>query len=134
MALEDVIIENIEFFETVIKAIGGIFVLYVAYAITNSVLNIKRYRHLKEIRYDIDLVKKKLNIKGHYREPHVSKKHHYYFLSCGIIFGVIALLHFARILAGWNVFIGELEIPFGVSWVVFILFGVLAFLAFRINK
>ena len=134
MVVEDILLENIDFFKTAIAAIGGLFALYVAYLITNFVLNIRRYRHLQEIRYDIDLVKKKLKIKGQYRKQPVAKKHHYYLLVCGMIFGVVAALHFIRAVMGWSMFIENVEIPLSVSWIAFIVLGVMAFLSFRINK
>ena len=51
----------------------------------------------------------------------------------GTIFGVIALLHLARLLAGWPARIGTFEVPMWLSWVLGALAGYLAFSAFRLQ-
>ena len=51
----------------------------------------------------------------------------------GTIFGVIALLHLARLLAGWPARIGACEVPMWLSWVSVALAGYLAFSAFRLQ-
>lgn len=51
----------------------------------------------------------------------------------GTIFSVIALLHLARILAGWPVHIGTFEAPTWFSWVSVVVAGSLAFSAFRLK-
>ena len=51
----------------------------------------------------------------------------------GTIFGVIALLHLARILAGWPARIGTFEVPTWLSWVSMLVAGYLAFSAFRLT-
>lgn len=52
----------------------------------------------------------------------------------GTIFGVIALLHLARLLAGWPAHIGTFEVPMWLSWVSVALAGSLAFSAFRMQR
>jgi len=51
----------------------------------------------------------------------------------GIIFGVIALLHLARLLASWPVQIGTFEVPTWLSWVSVFVAGYLAFSACRLK-
>ena len=56
-----------------------------------------------------------------------------FFIVSGTIFGVIALLHLARILAGWPARIGTFEVPTWLSWVLGAVAGYLAFSAFRLK-
>lgn len=56
-----------------------------------------------------------------------------FFTVSGTIFGVIALLHLARILAGWPARIGTFEAPTWLSWVSMVVAGYLAFSAFRLK-
>jgi len=51
----------------------------------------------------------------------------------GTIFGVIALLHLGRILAGWPAHLGPWEAPMWLSWVAAAVAGDLAFSAFRLK-
>ena len=46
-----------------------------------------------------------------------------YYLIAGIIFLVVALAHFLRIINGWEVNIANFAIPMWVSWVAVILLG-----------
>ena len=52
----------------------------------------------------------------------------------GTIFGVIALLHLARILAGWPAHIGTFGVPMWFSWVSVVVAGYLAVSAFRLQR
>lgn len=52
----------------------------------------------------------------------------------GTIFGVIALLHLARLLASWPARIGTFEVPMWLSWVSVAVAGFLAFSAFRLKS
>lgn len=52
----------------------------------------------------------------------------------GTIFGVIALVHLARILAGWPIRIGACDVPMWFSWAGLIIAGYLAFSAFRLKS
>ena len=49
----------------------------------------------------------------------------------GIIFGLMALWHLARIFCPFNVTIGSYSIPYWFSYVGFILFGLLSVYLFR---
>ena len=51
----------------------------------------------------------------------------------GTIFGVIALLHLARLVAGWPAHIGTFEAPMWLSWVAVVVTGYLALSAFRLK-
>ena len=52
----------------------------------------------------------------------------------GTIFGVIALLHLARLLAGWPAHIGTFDVPMWLSWLSVVVAGYLAFSAFRLQR
>ena len=59
--------------------------------------------------------------------------HKTYLTVSGMIFSVIALLHLARLLAGWPARIGVWDVPTWASWVTLILAASLAFSAFRLK-
>ena len=59
--------------------------------------------------------------------------HKVFLTVSGTIFGVIALLHLARLLAGWPARIGAFDVPTWFSWVSLIVAGYLAFSAFRLR-
>jgi len=52
------------------------------------------------------------------------KRRYYYIVS--IVFILVALLHFLRILNSWTLELGGYMIPMWMSWVVVILLGYLA--------
>jgi len=54
-----------------------------------------------------------------------------YALLSSVIFGLVALLHAARAIAGWAVQIGPLSVPLWFSWVVVVIAGGLSVWAFR---
>ena len=57
------------------------------------------------------------------------------FLSIsGVIFGVIAVMHLARIVQGWPAQIGMFEVPMWLSWVAMVVAGYLAFSACRLQS
>jgi hypothetical protein len=47
------------------------------------------------------------------------------------IFAVVALAHLMRIVNGWNVEVGMLQIPMFISWFGFIVPALLAYFGFR---
>ncbi len=51
----------------------------------------------------------------------------------GTILSVIALLHLARLVAGWPARVGTWDVPTWVSWVTLILAAFLAVSAFRLR-
>ena len=51
----------------------------------------------------------------------------------GTIFGLIALLHLARLVADWPARIGTFDVPLWFSWVGLAIAGYLAFSAFRLK-
>ena len=57
-----------------------------------------------------------------------------FFLVSGTIFGVIALLHLARLVAGWPAHIGTVDVPMWLSGVSVVIAGYLAFSAFRLRR
>ena len=49
-----------------------------------------------------------------------------YYLSVSVIFAIIAVLHLARALYGWEAVIGGVSIPVWVSWAAVVIAGYLA--------
>ncbi|MDO8617987.1 MAG: hypothetical protein Q7N87_03850 [Candidatus Uhrbacteria bacterium] len=52
----------------------------------------------------------------------------------GVIFGLIALMHLARVIYGWQALIGGWTVPMWVSWVAIVVGAYLAYQAFRLTK
>ena len=50
------------------------------------------------------------------------------------LFLVVAIMHLLRIIFGWQVAIGGLNIPFWVSWLALPVAGALAYLGFTQNR
>jgi len=57
-----------------------------------------------------------------------------YVAAATIVFSIVALLHLARILAGWDVSIGGWAVPLWVSWVALLVSGFLAYSGFNIAR
>ena len=57
-----------------------------------------------------------------------------YNIVTGIIFFIVAAFHLARIVFSWQVLFGSLVIPFWVSWIGFVIAGVLAYLGLKLSK
>jgi len=55
-------------------------------------------------------------------------------LIAGLIFAVVALFHLVRILAEWNLVIGDWSVPKSVSWVALMVAGGLALLGLRLGQ
>ncbi len=55
-----------------------------------------------------------------------------YLLISGVVFGVIALLHIARLLLDWPAQIAGWDVPLWLSWLAFAAAGVLSVWAFRL--
>lgn len=53
-----------------------------------------------------------------------------FFGMSGTIFGIVALLHLARIIYGWPAQIGTFIVPTWVSWLSLLVAGYLAITAF----
>lgn len=57
------------------------------------------------------------------------------FLSvASVIFGLIAVLHLARIVYGWPSIIGSFEMPMWPSWIAVVAAGYLSYEACRLSK
>ena len=52
----------------------------------------------------------------------------------GVIFSLVALLHGARLVLGWEAVIGGWSVPMWVSWVALGLSGWLAYAAIRLSR
>ncbi|OGG80714.1 hypothetical protein A3A39_00090 [Candidatus Kaiserbacteria bacterium RIFCSPLOWO2_01_FULL_54_13] len=50
------------------------------------------------------------------------------------IFGLVALLHLARALLGWDAAIGGWEVPMWLSWVAVLGAGFLAYSGYKFQK
>jgi len=55
-------------------------------------------------------------------------------LVAGVVFAVVSLFHLVRIFAEWMLIIGDWSVPKWVSWVAFIVAGVLALLGLRLGQ
>ncbi|MDZ4339290.1 MAG: hypothetical protein U1B94_03620 [candidate division NC10 bacterium] len=54
--------------------------------------------------------------------------------ASGTIFGIIAILHLARIVFGWPAQIGSIHVPTWASWLSLLVAGYLAITAFILLK
>lgn len=50
-----------------------------------------------------------------------------------LLFLIIAVMHFARIVSGWDVAVGTVAIPFWASWIALIIALALAYHGRRLN-
>ncbi len=57
-----------------------------------------------------------------------------YYVVSGVLFAVIAVLHVLRFVFRWEAVIGGLSIPFWVSGFAILIFGYLAYTAFKLTK
>jgi len=65
----------------------------------------------------------------------ISEKYHKtYHNIVALIFTAVAVLHGARIVYGWQAFVGGAAIPFWVSWVALIISIYLAYRGFSFTK
>lgn len=58
------------------------------------------------------------------------QKRRYYFVV-STLFLLVALLHFVRIINGWELVLGDYSIPMWMSWVVVVLLGYLTVRGFN---
>lgn len=56
-----------------------------------------------------------------------------YFVISGVLFSLVAFAHLLRIVFGMTVYVDEYTVPTLFSWIGFIVAGVLAVWAFRLN-
>ena len=61
-------------------------------------------------------------------------QHKAYYLISGILFSVVAFAHLARLVFGWQVLVGGMEIPMWVSWFGLAVPGALAAWAFSLGR
>jgi hypothetical protein len=50
------------------------------------------------------------------------------------IFGIVALLHLLRIVMGWSITIEAWTVPMWVSWIGFVVAGVLSYYGMRLSR
>lgn len=55
-------------------------------------------------------------------------------LLASVIFGAVALAHLLRAVLGWQVSIGNFDIPVYFSYIVFIVAGFLSFVMYDVGK
>ena len=55
-------------------------------------------------------------------------------LVAGAIFAVIAIMHLARIVYGWNAVINHWSVPMWASWLAVVIAGCLAYQGLKLNK
>lgn len=58
-------------------------------------------------------------------------KTHTFKLTAGLIFLLVTILHFARVVNDWTLVVGGYAVPMWLSWVAFILTGYLAYTALK---
>ena len=63
-------------------------------------------------------------------EPHASSRA--LFFVVGVIMGVVALVHFLRLVFGWSVIIGGWDAPLWVSWIGVIAAGYISYTSFHL--
>ena len=56
-----------------------------------------------------------------------------YLYVSAALFGVVALIHVVRAIAGWPFLVGPMEVPLSASWVGFVITGALAIWAIRLT-
>lgn len=56
-----------------------------------------------------------------------------YLSLTGVVFALIALLHLARIIYGWEAMIGGWAVPMGLSWLALVVAGYLSWNAFSLR-
>lgn len=57
-----------------------------------------------------------------------------YIKLTGTIFSIVAILHLLRLIFGWEVIMGNWQIPIWVSFVGVGVSGFLAYIAFKLSK
>lgn len=60
--------------------------------------------------------------------------HKSFFQVTGVVFGVIALLHLARLVWGWQAEIGGWSVPMWLSVVAVVVAGFLSYQGFKLSK
>jgi len=60
--------------------------------------------------------------------------HKHYMVVSKLFFTIVAFMHLLRAILGWELIIGNYMVPVWISWVVFIIAGVLALSAERMGK
>jgi len=51
-----------------------------------------------------------------------------------LIFGVVALLHLLRVIAGWSIVIDAWTVPMWVSWLALVVAGALSYFGMRVAR
>ena len=54
-----------------------------------------------------------------------------YLTVSGIIFGLVSVLHLARAINGWPMVLDTWTVPFGLSWIIAIITGIMCVCAFK---
>ena len=54
-----------------------------------------------------------------------------YLTVTATLFLIVAIAHLLRIILGWQVEVGDLSIPFWLSWLAVLVAGALAYFGFR---
>lgn len=57
-----------------------------------------------------------------------------FILIAGLLFAAIAILHGLRLLLGWEAVIGGWVVPHWISWIAILIFGFLAYSAFKLGR
>ena len=58
-----------------------------------------------------------------------------YSMIIGIIFLIVAILHLVRVLYSWQLLVNNsFSVPLWISWIGFIVAGILAYFGFKFSK
>lgn len=57
-----------------------------------------------------------------------------FFITAGVIFLLIALLHAVRIFYGWEAVIGGVKVPTWVSWIALVISSYLSYAGLRLGR
>lgn len=56
-----------------------------------------------------------------------------YFLVTGLVFLTVSLLHFIRIISGWELKVADFVVPMWLSWAAVVVLGYLAYNGLKKN-
>ena len=57
-----------------------------------------------------------------------------YFIVATLVFGFAGLLHLVRVLKGWDIIFGGVNIPMWISWILVVITGVMCYQGIKFIK
>ena len=67
----------------------------------------------------------------HMKSPVHSPTEKSLLLITGVVFLIVAVIHFARLMFGWELIVGDLGVPLWLSWLGVVLTGYLSYASFH---